>query len=346
MNAVSTNSHVLEVRNLDYRVPISRRQRRDGQTDLHIVKDVSVDIDRAETLALVGESGSGKSTFARALMHLIPPSAGSVTVAGTEWTGLSKEQLRANRRHVQMVFQDPYSSLDPSMLVWESVAEPLRVHTDLSATQRYARVGELFEIVGLAAHHLHRNPYEFSGGQRQRIAIARALALDPQLVVCDEAVSALDVSTQNQIIALLRKLQSELDVAYLFISHDLAVVRHIASRIAVMYFGRIVESGPSEQVFNNPMHPYTAALLSSVPIANPRVQRLRQQILIRGEVPDLAKPPRGCAFASRCPQAQELCKTDNPPTVQIAGISIACHFPLHSEPNHPTSSKESETINV
>ncbi|MGO4382661.1 ABC transporter ATP-binding protein [Specibacter sp. RAF43] len=318
---------VLSVSGLSVNFPGRRRRGVRAET-LHAVKSVDFTISRGETLGLVGESGSGKSTVARAVMQLIPPADGRVELNGREITGLTGKKLRAARRNIQMVFQDPYSSLDPSILIADSVGEPLEVHTDLSRREREARVAELLDLVGLGAHHIERYPYEFSGGQRQRIAIARALALNPSLVICDEAVSALDVSTQNQIIALLEQLQRKLDVAYLFISHDLAVVQHISHRVAVMYFGRIVEIGPTEQIFARPQHPYTAALLNAVPTPDPVQQRNRGKTALTGEIPDIARPPKGCAFASRCNFATDQCRTDVPVFRHAGASAVACHHPL------------------
>lgn len=291
------------------------------------VNGVSFDICEGETFALVGESGSGKSTTARGILRLVDVAAGTVTLDGVDVTALSRKDLRAARRNMQMVFQDPYSSLDAARTVGDAIAEPLEVHTDLSAEARRHRVGDLLEQVGLRREHAQRYPYEFSGGQRQRIAIARAIAVEPKLIVADEAVSALDVSTQNQVIALLEQLSRELGIAYLFIAHDLAVVRHIAQTTAVMYLGRIVEWGPSERLFAEPAHPYTRALLSAVPVPNPRRQRDRERIRLTGELPDPANPPSGCAFSTRCPLVTDRCRTEVPAVTDIdGGGQVACHL--------------------
>ncbi|MFD4181231.1 ABC transporter ATP-binding protein [Rhodococcus sp. NPDC058514] len=291
------------------------------------VTDVSFDIRAGETFALVGESGSGKSTTARGILRLVDVADGSVTLGGIDVTALSRKDLRDARRNMQMVFQDPYSSLDSACTVGDAIAEPLEVHTDLDAAARRRRVGDLLEQVGLRREHAQRYPYEFSGGQRQRIAIARAIAVEPKLIVADEAVSALDVSTQNQVIALLERLSRELGIAYLFIAHDLAVVRHIAQTTAVMYLGRIVEWGPSERLFAEPAHPYTKALLSAVPVPNPRRQRDRDRIRLTGELPDPANPPSGCAFSTRCPLVTERCRTEVPAVTEVAGGGqVACHL--------------------
>ncbi|WP_406068859.1 ABC transporter ATP-binding protein [Micromonospora sp. NBC_01638] len=322
-----TTAPVLEVQDLKVSFWGKRKPFR-SPVELRAVKGVDFSIARGETLGLVGESGSGKSTVARALMRLIEPTTGRVVLEGQEITRLKGKALRRARQNMQMVFQDPYSSLDPSIIVADSIGEPLEVHHGLRGRERDARIVELLELVGLAAHHAERYPYEFSGGQRQRIAIARALALNPSIVVCDEAVSALDVSTQNQIIRLLERLQEQLGMAYLFISHDLAVVRHISDRVAVMYFGEIVELGDVAEVFQSPRHPYTAALLAAVPVANPVVQRSRVKAPLTGEIPDIARPPVGCAFASRCPLATERCHTETPEFQQVGGTQVACHYPL------------------
>lgn len=318
---------VLEVTGLD----VSFRGARKNfgtSAPIRAVKGVSLSIQPGETLGLVGESGSGKSTVARAIMRLIEPAAGSVVLRGRELTALKGKELRDSRRDIQMVFQDPYSSLDPSMLIADTVGEPLEVHDRLRGKERDARVAELLDLVGLSEHHLERYPYEFSGGQRQRVAIARALALNPAVVICDEAVSALDVSTQNQIIGLLEGLREKLNVAYLFISHDLAVVRHISDRVAVMYFGHIVEVGDVDQIFERPAHPYTRALLSAVPIADPVQQRGRKTAILSGEIPDIVNPPLGCPFASRCEFATDICREKMPEFRDHNGSSVACYHPL------------------
>ncbi|MEU7816039.1 ABC transporter ATP-binding protein [Pseudonocardia sp. NPDC049154] len=294
---------------------------------LRAVRGVSLEIGERETLGLVGESGSGKSTTGRAMLRLVEPTAGSVRLDGEEITALGRGDLRLARRRMQMVFQDPYSSLDPAMVVGESIGEPLDVHESLSRSERTTRVGDLLEQVGLSATYAQRYPYEFSGGQRQRLAIARAIALNPRLLVCDEAVSALDVSTQNQILNLLEDLQAEFGLSYLFIAHDLAVVRHIAHRVAVMYLGEIVETAPTDRLFDRPAHPYTEALLSAVPVPNPRRQRERERIVLRGEVPDAANPPSGCAFHTRCPHVMDVCTVEAPPVVVApGGGTVRCHL--------------------
>ncbi|MHA6695254.1 ABC transporter ATP-binding protein [Homoserinimonas sp. A520] len=325
---------ILEVRGLDVEFR-GKRDRWGRSTPIRAVKNVDLDVMPGETLGLVGESGSGKSTVARAIMRMIEPAAGSVKLQGKDITALRGKELRQSRRGIQMVFQDPYSSLDPSMLVADSIGEPLTVHEGLRGKARDDRVAELLELVGLSRHHLERYPYEFSGGQRQRIAIARALALNPAVTIADEAVSALDVSTQNQIIGLLEHLREQRNGSYLFISHDLAVVRHIADRVAVMYFGHIVEVGPVKAIFEQPSHPYTNALLSAIPIADPVEQRTRQRIVLSGEIPDIVNPPPGCPFASRCPRVTQICREAFPEFREHNGTSVACYHPMDSKRDLP-----------
>jgi peptide/nickel transport system ATP-binding protein len=295
--------------------------------DLVAVNGVSFSIAAGETLAVVGESGSGKSTIARAVMRLVEPASGSVLLDGDDLTALSGSALRRLRPKLQMVFQDPYSSLDPSKLIRDTVAEPLIVHGRLAGADLDRKVQDLLEQVGLGRYHMNRYPYEFSGGQRQRIAIARAIALEPKLLVLDEAVSALDVSTQNQILNLLEDLRRDRQIAYLFISHDLGVVQHIADRVAVTYLGRIVETGPAERIFARPTHPYTEALLAAVPVPNPAQQRARRHRPLAGDIPSPLAPPPGCPFHTRCPQAMAVCATRMPDHTPVAGGgTVACHL--------------------
>jgi oligopeptide/dipeptide ABC transporter ATP-binding protein len=323
---------VSKVEGLDVEFPI-RGGLLGRSGSLRAVRDVGFEIGERETLGLVGESGSGKSTTGRAMLRLVEPTRGIVRLDGEDITALKGQELRAARRRMQMVFQDPYSSLDPSMVVGESIAEPLDTHDRLSRTERSRRVEDLLDHVGLSKRYGQRYPYEFSGGQRQRLAIARAIALNPRLLVCDEAVSALDVSTQNQILNLLEDLQSEFRLSYLFIAHDLAVVRHIAHRVAVMYLGEIVETGPTDRLFDRPAHPYTEALLSAVPVPNPRRQRERERIILTGEIPDAANPPSGCAFHTRCPHVMEICRTVAPPPVDApGGGTVRCHLHGSAQP--------------
>lgn len=319
---------VIEAEHLSVRFPV-RRGVFGRRQWLRAVNDVSLSIAPRQAYGLVGESGSGKSTTGRALLRLVDIEAGRVRLSGRDITDLGTRDLREVRREMQMVFQDPYSSLDPSAVVADIVGEPLTVHEGLHGKARDDRVAELLEQVGLAGRYLERYSYEFSGGQRQRIAIARAIALNPKLVVLDEAVSALDVSTQNQILELLAKLRDELDVAYLFIAHDLAVVRWLADRTAVMYLGRIVEEGPTERVYSSPAHPYTESLLSAVPIPDPLIQSERKRIVLVGDPPDPMAPPSGCMFRTRCPYAFERCAEEAPDPVAVEdGGWVACH--LHS----------------
>ncbi len=290
------------------------------------VTDVSFDVLKGETLGLVGESGSGKTTVGRCVLRLIEPTGGNVTFDGVDLAQLSFEELRRVRRKMQIVFQDPYASLDPKMTVGASIAEPLVVqgidgnHED--------KVVSLLELVGLSADHARRFPHEFSGGQRQRVGVARALALDPALIVLDEPVSALDVSIQAGVVNLFGDLQQRLGMSYIFIAHDLSVIRHIADRVAVMYLGKIVEIGPAAAVYEHPTHPYTKALLSAVPLPNPRVERARSRIMLEGEIPSPVNPPSGCRFRTRCWKATELCAMQEP-LLEIRGHGqlSACHHP-------------------
>jgi peptide/nickel transport system ATP-binding protein len=296
--------------------------------NIKAVDGVSFEIRRGETLGLVGESGCGKSTVGRAILRLYEPTAGKVFFDGQDITHMDDEELRPLRRRMQMVFQDPFSSLNPRHSVGRIVGEPLRTHGLAGRRQAAGRVRELLQIVGLPPDAASRYPHEFSGGQRQRIGLARSLALNPDFVVADEPVSALDVSIQAQIINLLENLQSEFDLTYLFIAHDLAVVRHISDRIAVMYLGSIVEVSPAEELYDNPLHPYTISLLSAVPIPDPAVESERETILLSGDIPSPANPPPACRFHTRCPYVQPTrCKTDVPPLRKLgAEHLVACHW--------------------
>jgi oligopeptide/dipeptide ABC transporter ATP-binding protein len=315
---------LLEVRNLVKTFPL-RGGRRRGAV-LRAVSDVSFDVSPGETLSLVGESGCGKSTTARCVVRLVEPTSGSVRFAGTDLAELSPRDLRRARRDFQMVFQDPQASLNPRMTVRDLIGEPCVVHGRSPAETR-DRVAELAGLVQIDPGSLDRYPHEFSGGQRQRIGIARALALEPKLVALDEPVSALDVSIQAEIIRLLERLRNELDLAYLFIAHDLSVVRHLTDRVAVMYLGSIVEEGTNAEVYGSPAHPYTQALLSAAPIPDPVVERSRHRIVLAGDVPDPSDPPSGCPFRTRCWKAQEVCAAERPPLVDPGvGHPVACHF--------------------
>ena len=290
------------------------------------VSDVSFTIGERETLGLVGESGSGKSTLGRCVLQLIEPSAGSVKYKGTELVGMGKEQLRPLRRELQIVFQDPFASLDPRLTVGNAIAEPLQIHK--IPGDHKMRVKQLLDLVGLSPDHSSRYPHEFSGGQRQRIGIARALALDPTFIVLDEPVSALDVSIQAGVINLLQDLLHELDLSYLFIAHDLSVVRHISERVAVMYLGKIVEVGPAEELYTAAAHPYTQALLSAIPEPDPVIERDREHMTLIGDIPSPIDPPSGCRFRTRCPKAQPRCAAEEPELVDRGfGHPVACHYP-------------------
>ncbi|MDB5373167.1 MAG: transporter ATP-binding protein [Belnapia sp.] len=317
---------LLEVRDLAKHWPVRRGMILAKQVGtVRAVDGLSFTLNRGETLALVGESGCGKSTTARLVLRLIEPSAGTVRINGADITGLSAPALRQMRRQAQIIFQDPYASLNPRLSVGEAIAEPLIVHGIGDAVSRTARVHELLRLVGLAPWQAERFPHEFSGGQRQRIGIARALAVQPDLIVCDEPVSALDVSIQAQVVNLLKDLQARFGLAYLFIAHDLAVVKHMADRVAVMYLGRIMEVADKRSLFANPRHPYTRALLAAIPHPDPR--RRGRVTPLGGDVPSPLNPPPGCRFHTRCPLAQQVCREVEPPDVAIGpGHHSACHF--------------------
>jgi len=330
MTAVPESEPLVQVRDLVKEFELRRTSWRTESATVHAVSGVSFDIRAGEALALVGESGCGKSTTARCVLRLIEPSSGSVRFDGVELTELSSSRLREARRRFQMVFQDPYTSLNPRMTVGEIVAEPLLVHGATSERQR-ERVDELLEQVQLGTDAVDRYPHQFSGGQRQRVGIARALALSPDLIALDEPVSALDVSIQAEIIRLLQRLRDELGLAYLFIAHDLSVVRHLSHRVAVMYLGKIVELAPAAELYSRPAHPYTKALLSAAPIPDPLIERERVRIVLEGDPPTPTNPPSGCRFRTRCWRAEEICAEIEPPLDDIAeGHSVACHFNLWS----------------
>jgi peptide/nickel transport system ATP-binding protein len=325
----AANGNLVEVEHLKVWFPIKSGLVLDRHVgDVRAVDDISFEIRRGETLGLVGESGCGKSTVGRALLRLYKPTAGKIVFDGQDITTLSERELRPLRRRMQIVFQDPFASLNPRHSIGRIVGEPLRVHGLTRGRQTGRRVRELLETVGLPADSATRYPHEFSGGQRQRIGLARALALNPDFVVADEPVSALDVSIQAQIVNLMEELQSEFGLTYLFIAHDLAVVRHISDRIAVMYLGWIVEVSPADELYDNPAHPYTISLLSAVPIPDPAVERQREPILLQGDLPSPANPPQACRFHTRCPYIQPTrCRDEVPPLRAIgSGHLVACHW--------------------
>jgi oligopeptide transport system ATP-binding protein len=297
------------------------------------VDDISFELSEGETLGVVGESGCGKSTTGRLIMRLLDPDDGQILFQGKYIEKLQGEAQRSLRRDLQMIFQDPFASLNPRMTVHDVLSEPLAVHGLAEGKAAEDRVQELLRLVGLSSWHAVRYPHEFSGGQRQRIGIARALAVDPRLIVCDEPVSALDVSIQAQVINLLQVLQQRFGLSYVFIAHDLAVVRHIANRVAVMYLGKIVEQAPTKELFRAPRHPYTRALMSAIPIPDPKVER--QRMILEGDVPSPINPPSGCRFHTRCPHAQERCRAEVPLLRDIGGSAVACHFAESLPPAAP-----------
>lgn len=321
---------LLKVRGLVKEFPIRAGVFRRQVGAVQAVTNVDFDLFPNETLGVVGESGCGKSTLGRSLLRLIEPTAGTVMFGDVDVTAASKPELRDLRRHLQMVFQDPYASLNPRLPIRDIVGEPMRIHGVGKAEAR-ERVGDLLKRVGLLPEHGNRYPHEFSGGQRQRIGIARSLALRPKVIILDEPVSALDVSIQAQVLNLLDEIQAEFDLSFIFIAHDLSVVRHTSDRVAVMYLGRIVEVADKATIYERPAHPYTQSLLSAVPVADPRRERSRQRVILQGDVPSPANPPPGCRFHPRCPVAQDRCTTDVPELVDVGnGHQVSCHFPMQA----------------
>jgi oligopeptide transport system ATP-binding protein len=315
---------LLEVSGLKKYFPITGGLLGGKKGEVKAVDDVSFYVKRGETLGIVGESGCGKSTTGRLLMRLIEASDGKIVFEDKEITSMSKTELRKTRRDIQMVFQDPYASLNPRHSVEQILEEPLIVHGIGSKEERRKRVREMLEVVGLSSYHAKRYPHQFSGGQRQRIGIAKALMTKPKLIIADEPVSALDVSIQAQVLNLMKDIQKEFQLTYIFIAHDLGVVRHISDRVGVMYLGRLIELADSEELYENPMHPYTKALLSAVPIPDPDIRK--ETVLIEGELPSPANPPSGCAFHTRCSECMNICKTTRPEERNINGHYVACHL--------------------
>ena len=321
---------LVKVRDLKMYFPIHSGLFRTHVGDITAVDGISFDIMPGETLGLVGESGCGKSTVGRSILRLYDVTSGTVEINGSEIAHVDRDSLRSKRPMMQMIFQDPQASLNPRMTVASIIGEPLDEHMKLSSDERLARIYELMDWVGLNRAFAKRYPHEFSGGQRQRIGIARALALNPKFIVCDEPIAALDVSIQAQVVNLLEELQDRLDLTYLFISHDLSMVRHIADRVAVMYLGRIVEVASREALFAEPLHPYTQALLSAVPEPDPELERHRKPIVLQGDVPSPANPPKGCNFSTRCPKVMDICRQIEPEVRDFGGgRQVACH--LYSE---------------
>lgn len=319
------SNHLLEVKNLSKHFPITGGLFKRKIGDVKAVDQVSFFVKQGETFGLVGESGCGKSTTGRTLLRLMEPTGGQILFNGTDIATLKGEELRKARRDLQMVFQDPYASLNPQMTVEQLIEEPLNIHNIGEKKDRHDRVLQIMDTVGLNKNFAGRYPHEFSGGQRQRIGIARALALQPKLIVADEPVSALDVSIQSQVVNLMDDLQQEFGLTYIFIAHDLSVVRHISDRVGVMYLGRMAEIAPKDELYTKPAHPYTEALLSAVPIPNPRLKR--ERIILQGDVPSPSNPPKGCAFHPRCPKAFDRCKVERPEMIHLGSEHyVACHL--------------------
>jgi oligopeptide transport system ATP-binding protein len=323
MSSNATREKLVEIKTLKMWFPIFRGILQRHVADVKAVDGIAFHVYRGETLGLVGESGCGKSTTGRAILQLYRPTGGQVLFEGKDLVKLKDNELRPMRRQMQMIFQDPYASLNPRMTVGSIVSEPLEVHNIGTKAERLERVRELLRVVGLNPYFINRYPHEFSGGQRQRIGVARALAVNPSFIVCDEPISALDVSIQAQIINLLEDLQEQFGLTYLFIAHDLSVVRHISDRIAVMYLGKIMEMADRDELYRNPMHPYTQALLSAVPIPDPVVEEKRQRIILEGDVPTPINPPKGCHFCTRCPKVMDVCRENEPEFRDYGGEHFA-----------------------
>ncbi|HET8738749.1 MAG TPA: dipeptide ABC transporter ATP-binding protein [Acidimicrobiia bacterium] len=325
--AGATSDVILSVRDLKKHFPIMKGLFRRQVGAVRAVDGISFDIHRGETLGLVGESGSGKSTTGRVILQLDQATEGEVWFEGVELTAIKGDQLRALRPRMQMIFQDPHASLNPRMTIGSIIGEPLQEHNKAKGQERKQRIEELLSLVGLEPKHANRYPHEFSGGQRQRIGIARAIALNPDFIVCDEPIAALDVSIQAQVVNLMEDLQDVLGLTYLFISHDLSMVRHIADRVAVMYLGKIMELATVDELYNRPKHPYTSALLSAVPVPDPVIEATRERIILQGDIPSPANPPPGCVFNTRCPMARERCVEQVPEWRETStGHWVACHF--------------------
>lgn len=322
--------NLLEIQDLAVHFPIKEGLFKKTTNYVKAVNDLSLTVKKGETLGIVGESGCGKSTLARAILGLVEPTAGDILFEGESILDYNPKQMHQLRRDIQMVFQDPFTSLNPRMNIGEIIAAPLKAYKTTNNVER--RVKELMELVGLKPEYYHRLPHEFSGGQRQRVGIARAIALEPKLIVCDEPVSALDVSVQAQVINLLEDLQKELDLTYIFIAHDLSVIKHIADKVAVMYLGKVMETADRDSFYGSAKHPYTNALLSAIPLPDPEKEKARERIVLTGDLPSPANPPAGCVFHTRCPRAQAHCKENIPHLEEMGdGHFVSCFFPVEEE---------------